>query len=136
LSPLVHVIVHPIFVISTLHIPIIPTLQKHIGMPFIIVQHEHMPLAIMFIRLAIMAAPVLSSLVQVIFIPPGHFSMAIVQRGAIIMADMLPIIMPGIMPPIIPPMGMFIMPMLPIGMLIPVVIPRSVIIPVVIVNSM
>ena len=30
LSPLVHVIVHPMSIISTLHTPIIPTLHMHI----------------------------------------------------------------------------------------------------------
>lgn len=135
LSPLVHVIVHPMSIISTLHIPIIPTLHVHITMPFIIMQHEHIPFCIIPIRFIIIAAEVLSSHVHVIRIPPGHFSIAMVQRGAIIMPGIDPIIPPGIImddiPPIIPmpPIGMFII-LLPIGIDIPLIIPRSVIIPV------
>jgi hypothetical protein len=49
LSPLVQVTVHPISVISTLHIPIMPTLHMHIGIPFIITQHEHIPFCIIII---------------------------------------------------------------------------------------
>ena len=100
-------------------------------------QHEHMPFCIIIIRFASMAADVLSSHVHVMRIPPAHFSMAIVHRGAIIMPGIMPIpiiigfIIPD--PPIGIDMGMFIM--LPIGMPIPVVIPRSVIIPVVMANS-
>jgi hypothetical protein len=136
LSPLVQVIVHPMSIISTLHIPIIPTLHVHIIMPFIIMQHEHIPFCIIPIRFIIMAAEVLSSHVHVIRIPPGHFSIAMVQRGAIIMPGIEPII-PGIIdviPPIIPmpPIGMFIIPLPMPGMDIPLIIPRSVIIPVVI----
>jgi hypothetical protein len=140
LSPLVHVIVHPMSIISTLHIPIIPTLHTHMVIPFIIMQHEHMPFCIIIMRLAIIAADVLSSNAQVIRIPPGHFSMAMVQRGAIIMPGMAPLIIPPgiIMPPdmpIPPIMGMFIIPPPLIGMDIPPVIPRSVIVPVVMANS-
>jgi hypothetical protein len=141
-SPLVHVIAHPMSIISTLHIPIIPTLHTHIVIPFIIMQHEHIPFCIIPIRFIIIAADVLSSNVHVIRIPPGHRSMAIVQRGAIIMPGMPPIIIPGIImpgiiipPPIpMPPMGTFIAP--PIGIPIPLVIPRSVIIPVVMAISL
>jgi hypothetical protein len=136
LSPLVHVIVHPMSIISTLHIPIIPTLHTHMVIPFIIMQHEHMPFCIIIMRLAIIAAEVLSSNVQVIRMPPGHFSMAMVHRGAIIMPGVLGVIIPGIIIPPMPPiMGMFIIPPPPIGMDIPLVIPRSVIIPVVMANS-
>jgi hypothetical protein len=136
LSPLVHVIVHPMSIISTLHIPIIPTLHTHMVIPFIIMQHEHMPFCIIIMRLAIIAAEVLSSNVQVIRMPPGHVSMAMVQRGAIIMPGVLPVIIPGIIIPPVPPiMGMFIIPPPPIGMDIPLIIPRSVIVPVVMANS-
>jgi hypothetical protein len=61
-------------------------MQQH--MPFIIMQQETMPPAIMLQRFCIMAATVLSSHTQVIFIPPAHFSIFMVQRG-IIMPDML-----------------------------------------------
>ena len=47
-----------------------------------------------------MTADVLSSQVIIIFMPPGHFSMVIMQRGIImpgIMGDML---IPGIIEPI------------------------------------
>jgi hypothetical protein len=37
LSPLLHIILQPISVISTLHIPI-PMLQQHMHIPFIIMQ--------------------------------------------------------------------------------------------------
>jgi hypothetical protein len=134
LSPLLQVILQPISIISTVHMPIMPRLQVHMHMPFIIMQHEHIPFCIMLIMLFIMVALTLSSHTQVIIMPPGHFSMVMVQRGAIIMPGMLPAIMGmpdtwPIMP--IPPMG--IMPFIieAIGMFIPVVIPRSVIIPVV-----
>jgi len=130
LSPLVHVIVHPMSIISTLHIPIIPTLHVHIIMPFIIMQHEHIPFCIIPIRFIIIAAEVLSSHVHVIRMPPGHFSIAMVQRGAIIMPGIEPII-PGIIDDM-PPIGMFIIPLPMLGMDIPLIIPRSVIIPVVI----
>ena len=98
----------PISVISILHMPIIPMLQQQQHMPFIIMQHETIPPAIMLHRFCIIMAAVLSSQVQVIFIPPAHFSILIEQRGIIIpgMFDDSGIII-GIRPimgmPIIPP---------------------------------
>jgi hypothetical protein len=84
LSPLVQVQQTPCSVISHLHIPII-RLQQQTIIPFIIVQRLHMPPAIMVQRFWSIPADVASSLVQVIFIPPLHFSIFIVQRGTIIM---------------------------------------------------
>jgi hypothetical protein len=46
-SPLVHVIVQPISVISILQVPIMPMLQVHIGIPFIIIMQPQAPPAIM-----------------------------------------------------------------------------------------
>jgi hypothetical protein len=80
-----------------LHMPII-RLQQQTTMPFIMVQQLHMPPAIMVQRLCSMAADVASSLLQVIFMPPLHFSIFMVHRGTIIMfmlagmAPVLPII--------------------------------------------
>jgi hypothetical protein len=56
-------------------------------MPFIIMQQEHIPPAIMLHRFCIIMAEVLSWHVQVIFIPPGHFSIFIMHWGTI--PDML-----------------------------------------------
>jgi hypothetical protein len=84
LSPLVHVMVMPLGVISHLHRPIV-RLQQQTIMPFIMQQTEHMPPASMVHRFCIMLHAVASSQVQVIFIPPWHFSIFMVQRGTIIM---------------------------------------------------
>ena len=83
LSPLVQVMQTPSSVLSHLQMPI-AMLQQHIIMPFIIIQQLHMPPAIMVQRFCIMVALILSSHLQTIFIPPGHFSIVIVQRGTII----------------------------------------------------
>jgi hypothetical protein len=107
LSPLVQVMQTPLSVISHLHMPII-RLQQQAIMPLSIMQQLHMPPAIMVQRFWSMPADMASSQVQVIFMPPGHFSIAIVHRGIIIM------FMPaGIdaVPPIIPaPMVGVLMP--------------------------
>jgi hypothetical protein len=107
LSPDVQVIMHPISIISILHIPIIPMLQQQHIMPFIIMQHETIPPAIMLQRFCIIIAAVLSSHMQVSFIPPGHFSIFIVHCG-IIMLGMLPA-------------SEFIIPMRPIIMGMPII---------------
>jgi hypothetical protein len=83
LSPLVQVMVTPPSVISHLHRPIM-RLQQQAIMPFIIMQQLHIPPADMVQRFWSMPAAVLSSVVQVIFMPPGHFSIFTVQRGTII----------------------------------------------------
>src|ERR1700722_322563 len=91
-------------VISILHMPIMPMLQQQQHIPFIIMQHEHIPPAIMLHKFCIIMAEVLSSQVQIIFIPPAHFSIFIMHWGT--MPDMLgepPIIGPAIGIPIMPP---------------------------------
>ena len=82
-SPLVQVIVQPLSVISHLHMPIV-RLQQQTIMPFMTMQQEHMPPASMVQRFCIMLHAIGSSHVQVIFIPPVHFSILMVQRGTII----------------------------------------------------
>ena len=102
-SPLVQVMHTPSSVISHLHMPIV-RLQQQTIMPFIIMQQLHMPPAIMVQRFCIMVAAILSSQVHVIFMPPLHFSIFIVQRGTIIHCGLagivaVPPIVPGIMLP-------------------------------------
>jgi hypothetical protein len=91
LSPLVQVTMHPFLVISTLHAPIV-RLQQHTVIPFIMQHTLHIPPAIMVHRFCIMAHAVGSSQVQVIFIPPAHFSTFIVQRGTITMFGVVGIV--------------------------------------------
>jgi hypothetical protein len=86
LSPLVQVIRTPISVASHRHMAIV-RLQQQAIIPFIMQQQEHIPPAIMVQRFWIIAAEAGSSLVQVIFIPPAHFSILMVQRGTIIMFE-------------------------------------------------
>jgi hypothetical protein len=76
------------------------------AMPFIIMQQLTMPPAIMLQRFCIMVQAALSSQVQVIFIPPVHFSIFMVQRG--IMSHCAPV---GIVDMLVPVIA---------GMLIPV----------------
>jgi hypothetical protein len=109
LSPLVHVIMQPSFVISILHRPMV-RLQVQTIMPFIMQHMVHMPPAIMVQRFCIMAHAVGSVQIQVIFMPPAHFSSFIVQRGTMTMLGaigvagvpigVVPMPMPG-MPPIV-----------------------------------
>ena len=84
LSPLVQVTQHPFVVISTLHDAIV-MLQQHTIMPFIVQHMLHIPPAIMAHRFCIMVQAAGSSHEQVIFIPPAHFSIFMVQRGTITM---------------------------------------------------
>ena len=63
LSPLVQVTVTPISVGSHLHIPIM-RLQQQAIIPFIIMQHEHIPPAIIMHRFCNMPAATESSHVQ------------------------------------------------------------------------
>jgi hypothetical protein len=83
-SPEVQVTQQPSFVISTLHMPIV-RVQVMTHIPFIIRQQEQRPPASIVQRFCIMAQAVASSHLQVIFIPPWHFSIWKVQRGTIIM---------------------------------------------------
>jgi hypothetical protein len=110
-SPLVQVIMQPISIISILHMPIMPMLQLQTGMPFIMQPIETMPPCIIMQRFFIISAEVLSAQVMVHFMPPGHFSIFMVQRGIIIPVIPLMPEVPGIMPFIIPP---------PIGIFIPI----------------
>src|SRR5438067_2373622 len=82
LSPDVQVTHTPSFVMSHLHMPIV-RLHVHRAMPFIIMEQLTMPPAIMVQRFCIMVQAALSSQTQVIFMPPVHFSIFIVQRGII-----------------------------------------------------
>ena len=102
-SPLVQVMQTPLSVISHLHMPIV-MLQQQTIMPFIIMQQLHMPPAIMVQRFCIIVADIVSSHLQVIFMPPLHFSIVIVQRGTIIHCGVVgmvavPPIAPGAMGP-------------------------------------
>lgn len=81
-SPDVQVTQQPSFVISQRHMPIVK-LQVHTTMPFHMQQHEHMPPWSIMQRFCIMLQAIGSSHEQVIFIPPVHFSIFIVQRGTI-----------------------------------------------------
>ncbi len=84
LSPLVQVTQHPFAVISILHAPIV-MLQQHTVMPFMVQHMLHIPPAIMVHRFCIITHAAGSSHMHVIFIPPAHFSIFIVQRGTITM---------------------------------------------------
>jgi hypothetical protein len=108
-SPLVQVMQTPSLVISHLHLPII-MLQQQTIMLFIIMQQLHIPPAIIVQRFCIIVADIVSSQVQVIFIPPLHFSIFMEQRGTIIhcgavgMVDIPPIapVIMGFIPVIMP----------------------------------
>lgn len=104
-SPLVQVIITPSAVGSHLHMAI-AMLQVHIIIPFIIMQQEHMPPAIMLQRFCIIDAEVASSHLQIIRMPPSHFSIMIVQRGTIIHWGVVVMADPAAIPPM--PMFMFI----------------------------
>jgi hypothetical protein len=82
-SPLVQVMHTPSLVGSHLHMPM-ARLQQHIIIPFIIMQQLHMPPAIIAQRFCSIVADMASSHVQVIFMPPVHFSIFILHRGTII----------------------------------------------------
>jgi hypothetical protein len=96
-SPLVQVTQQPSLVISHLHIPII-RLQQQTIIPFIMQQQLTMPPPIILHMFCIMAQAEGSVHVQVIFIPPAHFSIFIVQRGT--MTVFMPVIPAGIPIPI------------------------------------
>jgi hypothetical protein len=103
-SPLVQVMQQPFLVISTLQLPII-RLQVQTITPFIMQQTLHMPPAIMVQRFCIMVQETVSSQVQVIFMPPVHFSTFMVQRGTMTMfgavVGMLPVIGVVLLMPVI-----------------------------------
>jgi hypothetical protein len=70
----------PSLVVSHLHIPIV-RLQQQTIMPFIMQQQLHMPPASMEQRFWTMPHACFSSQLHMIFIPPAHFSIFMVQRG-------------------------------------------------------
>jgi hypothetical protein len=82
-SPLVQVMQTPSSVISHLHMPMV-RLQQQTIMPFIITQQLHIAPAVIVQRFCTIVADILSSHLQIIFIPPLHFSMDTVHRGTII----------------------------------------------------
>jgi hypothetical protein len=121
-SPLVHIMVQPMSINSTLVMPMVMLQQQHI-MPFIMQQQLIMALGIIMHKFCIMVADILSSHMQVTFIPLAIFSNCMVQRG-IIMGFIIP--MPMFMPlgmPIPGPIGIC-MPIVPI----PIIDPRSVVV--------
>jgi hypothetical protein len=83
LSPEMQVTQTPLSVISHLHMPMV-RLQQQTIIPFIMQQQLHMLPCIMEHRFCSMLHVIWSSQVQVIFMPPWHFSNFIVQRGTII----------------------------------------------------
>jgi len=97
-SPLVQEIIMPLGIISHLHMPMV-RLQVIIIMPFIIMQQLTMPPASILAMFCIMLAAIGSSHMHIIFMPPSHFSIFIVQRGIIIMFILvagIELLMPGI----------------------------------------
>jgi hypothetical protein len=115
LSPLVHVMQTPslVMVHSHLHMAM---LHMHIIMPFIMQHRLHMPPAIILHMFCKVAADISSSHVQVIFMPPAHFSILIVHRGTI----HIPI--PGIIPGMLAIWPICIAPGVPIA---PIIVGRS-----------
>ena len=73
----------PLSDISHLHMPMV-RLQQQTTAPFMTMQQLHMPPAMAEQSCCIMLAAIGSSQVQVIFMPPVHFSILNVQRGTII----------------------------------------------------
>src|SRR2546425_4753048 len=82
LSPLMQVMDTPLALVSHLHTPMI-RLQQETIMPFIVQQQLHMVPVREEHRFCSIPAAILSSQVQVIFMPPVHFSIFMVQRGTI-----------------------------------------------------
>jgi hypothetical protein len=83
LSPLVHMTDIPLSDISHLHMPMV-RLQQHTTEPFMTMQQLHMLPVMAEQSCCIMLAAIGSSHMQVIFMPPVHFSILNVQRGTII----------------------------------------------------
>ncbi len=92
-------------------------LQQQTIMPFIIMQQLHMPPAIIVQRFCIIVADMASSHLQMILIPPLHFSIVIVQRGTIIICGAIGIVPVPVMPVVIGPM-----PVMPIRSIIIVLV--------------
>lgn len=94
----------PFSVISQVQLHI-AMLHWHMTMPFFMQQQLHMPSQSILHMFCSVAHDISSSQTHIIFMPPAHFSIFIVQRGTMlmlpmlgIMAGMLPIIGPGIEP--------------------------------------
>src|SRR5437588_2118206 len=81
-SPLVQVKLTPLSVVSDLQWPIVKV-QVQTIMPLCMTQQLHRPPASMVHKFCIMLHATASSLAQVSFMPPVHFSNFIVQRGTI-----------------------------------------------------
>jgi hypothetical protein len=100
-SPDVQVMTQPSLVISHLHMPIV-RLQQQTIMPFIMQQSEHMPPWSIMHRFCIMLQAIGSSQEHMIFMPPLHFSIFMVQRGTMSMLGIIgaaePPIADGVMP--------------------------------------
>jgi hypothetical protein len=130
-SPLVQVMQTPLSVISHLHMPMV-ILQQQTIMPFIMQQQLHMVPCSIVHRFCIMLQAMVSSQVQVIFMPPATFSNLKVQRGTIIM--FMPVGMPmvpmvGVLIPGVPVMFMrsIIMAFIMAGLLVRVLSSRNLI---------
>ena len=82
LSPLVQVMHTPSLVHSHLHMPQ-ARLNWQQGTPFIVQQQLHMPEQSILHRFCRVPQATSSSHLQWSFMPPGHFSTFIVQRGTI-----------------------------------------------------
>jgi hypothetical protein len=82
LSPDVHVKQTPSLVISHLHMPMV-RLQVQTTMPFIMQQQLHIEPAMLVHKLCRTPQAILSLQLQMIFMPPVHFSIFTVQRGTI-----------------------------------------------------
>jgi hypothetical protein len=87
LSPLVQVTHTPSLVYSHLQMAI-AMLHWHMHMPFIMQQQLHIPSHIILQRFCKVAQATSSSHMHLIFIPPVHFSIFIVQRGRTIVPAM------------------------------------------------
>jgi hypothetical protein len=99
LSPEVQVTQTPLSVISHLHMPMVRQQQQTI-IPFIMQQQLHMLPCIMEHRFCNMPQDIWSSQLQVIFMPPWHFSNFIVQRGTIMGFIVGAVPGPGIVMPV------------------------------------
>jgi hypothetical protein len=104
-SPEVQVITQPSLVMSHLHMPMV-RLQQQTIMPFIMQQSEHMPPWSIMHRFCIMLQAMGSSQEQVIFMPPLHFSIFMVQRGTMSMFGIIGAAVPPIGDDAIPGMPM------------------------------
>ncbi len=118
LSPLVQVKHTPSLVLVHSHLHM-HMLHWHITMPFIMQQQLHMPPAIILHRLCSMAQDISSSHLQVIFMPPAHFSIFMVQRGTMAMPAGAPGMAPGI--PIVG-IELPIVPSVPLSIIIMVIV--------------